>query len=200
MISVRAEEMGRREKIAKERKYGPETCEDKNIGKPAEKVCDLHINENDENSLHKELNLTKVPSQNNSRNLTVDPIQDNLSLSSEQLKTKVLDNDDDDNDDDKSESGPIEDQERDSMEGGRMFIAGIDDDSTDCSLRSFPHFVPREGVLPIQSPSFQFSSNLAAMAVAKSRDFGLSEDTFGDSETDSDHSVDQMSGTSSPLN
>ena len=199
MISVRAEEMGRREKIAKERKYGPETCEDKNIGKPAEKVCDLHINENDENSLHKELNLTKVPSQDNIRNMTMDPSQNNLRLSSEQLKTKVLDNDDDD-DDDKSESGPIEDQERDSVEGGRMFITGTDDDSTDCSLRNFPHFVPREGVLPIQSPSFQFSSNLAAMAVAKSRDFGLSEDTFGDSESDSDHSLDQRSETLSPLN
>ena len=195
MISVRAEEMGRREKIAKERKYGPEICEDKNIGKLSEKVCDLHINENDENSSHKELNLTKVPSQDNIRNMTMDPSQNNLRLSSEQLKTKVLDNDDD-----KSESGPIEDRERDSVKGGRMFITGTDDDSTDCSLRSFPHFVPREGVVPIQSPSFQFSSNLAAMAVAKSRDFGLSEDTFGDSESDSDHSLDQRSETSSPLN
>lgn len=192
VISVRAEEMGRRERIAQERKYGPvspETNGDRKLESSLEgEDC------------HQETRSTEEHYQKRLCNSK----QDTVCLEN----PKELDTDNDFNgenynrttceqfksggDDSNPESGRNPNPEKDNQsELGRLFTTGSEEDSMDCSLGNFPHSVPRDGVLPIHSPSFQFSSNLAAMAVARSREFGLTEDTFGDSESDSDRSEDQ---------
>lgn len=186
VISVRAEEMGRRERIAQERKYGtmsPETTTEGTLGSSVRREdCDDETRSTEEhtqrlsNSGQEGVCLEKEKKKHNTDN---DLNSDNHRTASEQLKSG--------GDDRNPESGPNSKPDEDYQIGGRLFTTGSEEDSVDCSLGNFPHSVPRDGALPIHSPSFQFSSNLAAMAVARSREFGLTED----SESDSDQSEDQ---------
>lgn len=182
VISVRAEEMGRRERIAQERKYGPVSPETS-----GDRKLESSVRRED---CHQETRST--PEDYPKRLCNSEHESVHVCLENEK---KELDTDNDcmngEADDTNSESGQKPDPEGDNQSEGRLFTTGSEEDSVDCSLGNFPHSVPRDGILPVHSPSFQFSSNLAAMAVARSREFGLTEDTFGDSESDSDQSEDQ---------
>lgn len=193
VISVRAEEMGRRERIAQERKYGPvspETTGDRKLeSSMGGEDCHRETRSTEEhyplanrlcNSEQESVCLKNEKEFNTDKNFNGENYN---RTTHEQFKSGG------DNRNPESEQNP--DPEKDNQSCGRLFTTGSEEDSVDCSLGNFPHSVPRDGVLPVHSPSFQFSSNLAAMAVARSREFGLTEDTFGDSESDSDQSEDQ---------
>lgn len=195
VISVRAEEMGRRERIAQERKYGPvspETTGDRKLESSVRREdCHQETRSTPEdypkrlcNSEHESVHVCL---ENEKKELDTD----NDCTNGEKYKRTTPEQFKSEADDTNSESGQKPDPERDNQSEGRLFTTGSEEDSVDCSLGNFPHSVPRDGILPVHSPSFQFSSNLAAMAVARSREFGLTEDTFGDSESDSDQSEDQ---------
>jgi hypothetical protein len=207
VISVRAEEMGRREKIAQERKYGgvSGTPEDTKYGGVApedggskdRKYGGVPLEDggskkliNTEN-VHSEAKLNfdehhsdrldvfdcKDNVVNEELNLSEDSSCDYCKAPAEQLKSMECQNELD-----SGQNTAKENHEE------RIFCTGSEKDTVDCSLGNFPNTLPRNGVLPFQSPNFQFSSNLAAMAVARSCDFKLTEDTFGDSESDSEES------------
>lgn len=181
VISVRAEEMGRRERIAQERKYGPVSPET-----TGDRKLESSVRRED---CHQETRST--PEDYPKRLCNSEQESVHVCLENEK---KELDTDNDCTNGEKYKRTTPEQfksKADDTQSEGRLFTTGSEEDSVDCSLGNFPHSVPRDGILPVHSPSFQFSSNLAAMAVARSREFGLTEDTFGDSESDSDQSEDQ---------
>ncbi|XP_061186315.1 vezatin-like [Saccostrea echinata] len=213
VISVRAREMGRREKIAQERKYGHATTENHSEGIAQERKNGHTTTENhseqrkdvttEDQKVHVGQKLIERIYENEDShedtNLDLScvsgnegvPIHEELcheedlscdecKLAVEQLKSVESESD--------LDCGLNTDTENDNHCKERIFTTGSEE-SVDCSLGSFPNSVPRIGVLTTQSPNFQFSSSLAAMAVARSRDFGLTEDTFGDSESDSEIQV-----------
>ncbi|XP_055999672.1 vezatin-like isoform X2 [Ostrea edulis] len=181
VISVRAEEMGRREKKAQERKYGvvsPENqCNDQGSKKSndtEDSHQDARLNFDEHHS--DRLNVSECEDDfiNGELNLNEDLSCSESKAGVEQITCNECQNE--------LKSGQNTGKENHEE---RLFSTGSEEGPVDCSLGNFPNTVPRNGVLPFQSPNFQFSSSLAAMAVARSRDFGLTEDTFGDSESDS---------------
>lgn len=181
VISVRAEEMGRREKRAQERKYGVVSPEDQCNDQGPKKSNDTEDTHQDaglnfDEHRSERLNVSECEDDfiNGELNLNEDLSCSESKAGVEQLTCSECQND--------LESGQNTVKENHEE---RLFSTGSEEGPVDCSLGNFPNSVPRNGVLPYQSPNFQFSSSLAAMAVARSRDFGLTEDTFGDSESDS---------------
>ncbi|XP_062575200.1 vezatin-like [Saccostrea cucullata] len=196
VISVRALEMGRREKIAQERKYGHATLEKESVERQGlttedqevgQKLLQRRNSDNDDLLENTNLDLSSV-SGNEGVPLhgelchEEDLSCDECKLAVEQLKSVECESDPD--------SRLNTDTDIDHQCKDRIFTTGSEE-SVDCSLGSFRDSVPRIGVLPTQSPGFQFSSSLAAMAVARSRDFGLTEDTFGDSESETENQVNE---------
>ncbi|XP_062569587.1 vezatin-like [Saccostrea cucullata] len=218
VISVRAQEMGRREKIAQERKYGHTTSENQSVKQRDLTTEDQerkysHTTSEDQSAERKDVTTEdwkvgqkliqrrNYDNEDSDENTNLDlssvswnegvPLHEELcheedlscdecKLAVEQLKSVECESD--------LDCGLHTDTENDHLCKERIFTTGSEE-SVDCSLGSFRDSVPRIGVLPTQSPGFQFSSSLAAMAVARSRDFGLTEDTFGDSESETENQV-----------